>query len=107
MGPARRAWLVGIGALVIVGALAPLAVEQHVLNSIDTAVKLVQAEELRRSSFVSMAISYPARDLDPAELFLPFVPPFIFLSSGHHSDRRRRRVEALRLYCSPCAARRR
>lgn len=82
MGPARRAWLVGIGALVIVGALAPIAVEQHVLNSIDTAVKLVQAEELRRSGFASMAISYPARDLDPAEVFLPFVPPFIFLSSG-------------------------
>ena len=59
-----------------------MAIEQHVLNSIDTAVKLIQAEELRRSGFASMAISYPARDLDPTEEFLPLVPPFVFLSGG-------------------------
>ena len=81
-GPVRHAWLVGLGALAVILVLAPIAVEQHVLNSIDTAVKLIQAEELRRSGFQSMAISYPARDLDPAEEFLPFVPPFVFLSGG-------------------------
>ena len=29
-----------------------------------------------------MALSYPARDLDPAEHFLPFADPFVFLSAG-------------------------
>ena len=81
-GAARRASLVALGALAVILVLAPMAVEQHVLNSIDTAVKLIQAEELRRSGFESMAISYPARDLDPAEEFLPLVPPFVFLSGG-------------------------
>lgn len=71
-----------MGALAVILLLAPVAIEQHVLNSIDTAVKLIQAEELRRSGFASMAISYPARDLDPTEEFLPFVPPFVFLSGG-------------------------
>jgi hypothetical protein len=81
-GSARQAWLAGIGALAVILLLAPMAVEQHVLNSIDTAVKLIQAEELRRSGFASMAISYPASDLDPTEQFLPLVPPFVFLSGG-------------------------
>jgi hypothetical protein len=79
---ARHAGLVGVGALALILVLAPIAVEQHVLNSIDTAVQLIQAEELRRSGFQSMAISYPARALDPTEEFLPFVPPFVFLSGG-------------------------
>ena len=29
-----------------------------------------------------MALSYPARDLDPTEHFLPFQDPFVFLSAG-------------------------
>ncbi len=29
-----------------------------------------------------MALSYPARDLDPTEQFLPFEDPFVFLSAG-------------------------
>jgi hypothetical protein len=35
---ARHAGLVGVGALALILVLAPIAVEQHVLNSIDTAV---------------------------------------------------------------------
>ena len=45
-------------------------------------IKLIQSTELARIGLRSMALSYPARDLDPAEHFLPFEAPFVFLSAG-------------------------
>lgn len=73
---------VAVGALLVLLAIAPVATERHALNSIDTAIKLIQATELSRSAFRAMALAYPARDIDPDEQFLPFVPPFVFLSAG-------------------------
>ena len=74
--------LVAIGSLLVLLALAPLVFERHSFTSIDTAIKLIQSTELSRSGFESMALSYPARDLDPTEHFLPFQDPFVFLSAG-------------------------
>lgn len=78
----RSTLAVAIGTLLVLLAIAPVATERHALNSIDTAIKLIQATELSRSSFRTMALTYPARDIDPDEQFLPFVPPFVFLSAG-------------------------
>ena len=77
-----RTLAVAVATLGIVGVLAPIVVERHSLNSIDTAIKLIQATELNRSSFRSMALSYPAHTVDPDEHFLPFASPFVFLSAG-------------------------
>lgn len=78
----RSTTVVAAGALVVLLAIAPLVVERHALASIDTAIKLIQATELSRSSFRTMALSYPARDIDPDEQFLPFLKPFAFMSAG-------------------------
>ncbi len=79
----RRALvLVASLSLLVLLALAPLVVQRHSFASIDTAIKLIQSTELSRSGGRSMALSYPARDLDPAEQFLPFESPFVFLSAG-------------------------
>ena len=84
----RRRWsrrvpvLVAGGSLLALLALAPLVFQADSFTSIDTAIKLIQATELTRSGFQSMALSYPARDLDPTEQFLPFEDPFVFLSAG-------------------------
>jgi hypothetical protein len=80
---ARRSTIaVAIGTLLVLLAMAPAGVERHSLSSIDTAIKLIQATELSRSWFRTMALTYPARDIDPDEQFLPFVPPFVFMSAG-------------------------
>lgn len=73
---------VAAATLCVLGVLAPNVLERHSLNSIDTAIKLIQATELNRSSYRSMALSYPAHDLDPDERFYPFSSPFVFLSAG-------------------------
>ncbi len=72
-----------LGTLVILAALAPLVVQRGAFDTIDTAVKSVQATELARSGLRSMALSYPGRDIDPDERFFPFAAPFVFLSAGH------------------------
>lgn len=74
--------LVAGGSLVVLLALAPLIFQPYSFASIDTAVKLIQSSEVSRSGYRSMALSYPARDLDPTEHFLPFQSPFVFLSAG-------------------------
>ncbi len=80
----RRWYTLAVAAatMCVLGVLAPIVLERHSLNSIDTAIKLIQATELNRSSFRSMALSYPAHDLDPDEQFLPFASPFVFMSAG-------------------------
>lgn len=81
--PWRQPWLLhGLATLLILGALAPVVVERQALGSVDTAIKLIQATALSRTSFRSMALPYPAADLDRHEAFLPFVAPFVFLSAG-------------------------
>jgi hypothetical protein len=72
----------GTLALVLLTLLARVATDWQALSSIDTAVKIIQAEELRRSSFRSMAISYPAESIDPGGHYLPLTAPFVFLSAG-------------------------
>ena len=52
------------------------------LFSIDAAVKLLQAESLKATRFASMAIDYPARNLDPSLRFVPFGQPFVFEHHG-------------------------
>ena len=74
--------LVAGGSLLVLLALAPLVFQSQSFGSIDTAIKLIQSAELSRSGYQSMALSYPARDLDPTEQFLPFEDPFVFLSAG-------------------------
>jgi hypothetical protein len=74
---------VWLGSLVILAALAPLVVQRGAFDTIDTAVKSVQATELARSGLRSMTLSYPGRDIDPDERFFPFAAPFVFLSAGH------------------------
>ncbi|MBK5296945.1 MAG: hypothetical protein JJE40_07295 [Vicinamibacteria bacterium] len=74
--------LVATGALLALAALAPLIFQRDSVATIDTAIKLIQSSELARTGFQSMALPYPARDLDPAEHFLPLGAPFVFLSAG-------------------------
>lgn len=76
------ALLVGACALALLAPLLRFASDPSAPSSIDSAVKLIQAEELRRSGFRSMALSYPARSIDPLELFFPLTEPFVFLSAG-------------------------
>jgi hypothetical protein len=79
---AAAALLVGACAFVVLSWLLRYSADPATLGSIDNAVKLIQAEELRRSGFRSMAISYPARSIDPDEQFFPLAEPFVFLSAG-------------------------
>jgi hypothetical protein len=74
--------LVAGASLLALLALAPFVFQADSFTSMDTAIKLIQATELTRSGYQSMALSYPARDLDPTEQFLPFEDPFVFLSAG-------------------------
>lgn len=78
----RTTLVVAAGSLIALIALAPLAFSPHAFESIDTAIKVIQANELSRSGYRSMALSYPAGALDPAEHFLPFEDPFVFLAAG-------------------------
>ena len=78
----RATLLIAAGSLALLVTLAPLVFQEHSFSSIDTAIKLIQSHELSRSGYRSMALSYPARDLDPTEHFLPFEDPFVFLSAG-------------------------
>lgn len=71
-----------LGTVAVLAVLAPRVFQPHAFASIDTAIKLIQSTELSRSGFRSMALSYPAHTLDPAERFLPFESPFVFLSAG-------------------------
>lgn len=82
MSERRIGLLVAGGSLLLLTALAPLVFQRYSFTSIDTAIKLIQSTELSRSGGRSMALSYPARDLDPEERFLPFESPFVFLSAG-------------------------
>ena len=74
--------LVAAGSLLALIALAPLIFQRESFATIDTAIKLIQSSELARTGFHSMALPYPAHDLDPTEQFLPFGEPFVFLSGG-------------------------
>jgi len=74
--------LVAAGSLLALVALAPLIFQRESFATIDTAIKLIQSSELARTGFQSMALPYPAHDLDPTEQFLPFGAPFVFLSGG-------------------------
>lgn len=74
--------LVAAGTLLVLVALAPLIFQRESFATIDTAIKLIQSSELARTGFQSMALPYPAHDLDPTEQFLPFGAPFVFLSGG-------------------------
>lgn len=72
-------------ALVIAITYAVLGlavVDPDSLFSIDAAVKLLQAQALRDSGFTSVALQYPAQELDPELRFLPFKSPFIFRHHG-------------------------
>ena len=74
--------LVAAVALLVLAALAPSIHQRDSFATIDTAIKVIQSSELARTGFQSMALPYPAHDLDPTEQFLPFGAPFVFLSGG-------------------------
>jgi hypothetical protein len=74
--------LVATGALLVLVALAPMIFQPDSFATIDTAIKVIQSSEVARTGFQSMALPYPAHDLDPTEQFLPFGAPFVFLSGG-------------------------
>ena len=79
----RRSGLYLALAIAIGYAFVGIAVvDTDSLFSIDGAVKLLQAQALRDSGFTSVAIPYPAQDLDPDYRFLPFKPPFVFFHHG-------------------------
>ncbi len=78
----RVTLLVTAGTLLVLLVLAPLVFHPHSVSSIDTAIKVIQATELARSGFTSMALPYPGHAIDPGEHFLPFQSPFVFLSAG-------------------------
>jgi len=72
-------------ALAIVAAYAFVGlvlVDYDSLFSVDAAVKILQAQSLRDSGFTSVALPYPAQDLDPEYRFVPFRPPFVFRYHG-------------------------
>lgn len=81
-GSMRSLLAVAAGTAVVLLTLAPLLSERHALSSIDNGVKLIQSTELARAGFRSMALPYPAQDLDPDWQFMPFESPFVFLSAG-------------------------
>ena len=75
----------GVVALVIVlGAayvwLAFRVLEPDAVHTIDTAVKYVQACTLWDKHFTSMGMTNRGAFIDPAGLFFPFRPPFVFRS---------------------------
>lgn len=84
----------GRRGLVIAAALvaATLAVLAYVVTpgdafmAFDAAIKFVQAAALQSTGFRSMAIPYPGRPFDPAGIFFPFSPPFVFLSGGQYQS---------------------
>jgi hypothetical protein len=84
----RRRGLV-IAAALVATALAVLAyvvTPGDAFIAFDAAIKFVQAEALWSTGFRSMAIPYPGRPFDPAGIFFPFSPPFVFLSGGQYQS---------------------
>ncbi len=86
-GPSTPSALAGHGrhaaALVAALGLAYVWLAFRVLtpdavHSIDTAVKFVQACTLWDERFTTMGLHYRGEFLDPAGLFFPFRPPFVF-----------------------------
>jgi hypothetical protein len=75
----------GVGALVmLIGAayacLAFRVLEPDAVHTIDTAVKYVEACTLWNKHFTSMGMVNRGAFIDPAGVFFPFRPPFVFHS---------------------------
>ena len=86
-GTAPRRRVLESAALFVLCAAALAAVtfgplRGDVFLNIDASVKFVQAASLHLSGYRSMALSYPAAALDPAQIYFPFDPPFAFRSGG-------------------------
>ena len=60
------------------GWLAFRVLTPDAVHSIDTAVKFIQACTLWDERFTTMGLHYRGEFLDPAGLFFPFRPPFVF-----------------------------
>jgi hypothetical protein len=83
VSPSHR--LVAVALIASLGVcylwLAFRVLEPDAVHSIDTAVKYVQACTVWDKHFVSMGMSNRGEFLDPAGVFFPFRPPFVFRTS--------------------------
>jgi hypothetical protein len=81
-GSNRRAVFAAIAFTVAFAILGLRILDPEALISIDAGIKLLQAQALRDSGLASVAIPYPAADLDPQREFAPFTLPFVFERGG-------------------------
>jgi hypothetical protein len=87
---------VAVAAVLVAAVLAFLAyvvTPGDAFMAFDAAIKFVQATALWSTGYRSMAIPYPGGAVDPAGIFFPFSPPFVFLSGGQYQS----------IFPSPCA----
>src|SRR4029453_2562182 len=76
MSPGGRRLVIVLGAAFL--WLAFRVLEPDAVHSIDTAVKYVQACTLWDKHFTSMGMTNRGAFIDPAGVFFPFRPPFLF-----------------------------